>query len=88
MIHEAIEKISKKVNLTEAEMRGVFSEIMSGNAVHADIVKFLVALRDKGETVEEITAAARVMRDKALNFKPYFEDRNDKKFASLFALRL
>jgi len=69
MIKEAIEKVAKNINLNEAEMRGAFDEIMSGNAAHADIVAFLVALKKKGETVEEITAAAKVMREKALKIE-------------------
>lgn len=66
MIYEAIEKISNGINLTEGEMRECFGEIMSGGASHADIVAFLIALEKKGETVEEITGAAKVMREKAL----------------------
>ncbi len=64
---EAIEKVARRINLTEPEMQEVFDEIMSGKAAQADIVAFLDALRNKGETVEEITAAAKVMRDKALS---------------------
>lgn len=66
MIREATEKVVNKIDLSEAEMRGAFDEIMSGEAAHADTVAFLVALRKKGETVEEITAAAKVMREKAI----------------------
>jgi anthranilate phosphoribosyltransferase len=66
MIREAIERLEKQKDLAGAEMRQVFGERMSGSAVNADIVEFLSALRKKGETVEEITAAAEVMRGKAL----------------------
>ncbi len=65
MIREAIEKVTKKIDLAEAEMRGVFGEIMSGEASTEEIVEFLTALRAKGETIEEITAAAKVMREKS-----------------------
>jgi len=65
MIREAIDKVTKGIDLADAEMRGAFEEIMSGKAAHGDIVAFLVALGKKGETVEEITAAAKVMREKA-----------------------
>ena len=63
MIREAIEKVAKRKDLTESEMRGAFKEIMSGGATQAQIGAFVTALRMKGETVEEITAAARVMRE-------------------------
>ena len=69
MIIEAIEKVGKRINLSEVEMRTVFEEIMSGRAAHDDIVAFLDALRKKGETVEEITAAAKVMREKSFHIK-------------------
>ena len=66
MIREAIENILKKIDLSEGETREVFEEIMTGKAAPSEIVQFLVGLRDKGETVEEITGAAKVMREKAL----------------------
>ncbi len=66
MIREAIEHVVKKVDLTQDEMRQVFDEIMSGKATPAQIGSFITALRMKGETVDEITAAARVMREKSL----------------------
>ena len=65
MIQEAIAKVIEKTDLSELEMTGVMDEIMSGNASPAQIGSFLTALRMKGETVEEITGAAKVMRDKA-----------------------
>lgn len=66
MIKEAISAIIKDTNLSEAEMISVMSEIMEGEASPAQIGAFLTALRIKGETVEEITGAAKVMREKAL----------------------
>jgi anthranilate phosphoribosyltransferase len=47
------------------QTREVFGEIMSGTASHEDMVRFLKALRDKSETVDEITGAAKVMREKS-----------------------
>ncbi len=67
MIQEAIKKILKKIDLTEAETREVFNEIMSGKASPADIEAFLLALKNKGETVDEISGAAKVMREKAVH---------------------
>lgn len=69
MIREAIAKVIEKKNLTEAEMVSTFDEIMSGGASPAQIGAFITALRMKGETIEEITGAARVMREKALHIK-------------------
>lgn len=66
MIREAIEKVVKLINLTEAEMRVVFDEIMSGRATPAQIGSFVTALRMKGETVDEITGAAKIMREKSI----------------------
>lgn len=64
MIQQAIGKIVTGVNLTEREMTEVMETIMTGNATQSQIGAFLVALRMKGETVEEITGAAKVMRAK------------------------
>lgn len=66
MIQEATEKVAKKIDLTESETREVFEEIMSGDASSDDIACFLKALREKGETVNEITGAAKVMIEKSL----------------------
>jgi len=65
MMKEAIAKLVKAQDLTEAEMTGVMNEVMTGGASPAQIGSFLTALRMKGETVAEITGAARVMREKA-----------------------
>ena len=65
MIKEMIQKLVLRQNLTEQEMIGVMHEIMGGRATDAQIGAFMTALRMKGETIEEITGAARVMREKA-----------------------
>jgi anthranilate phosphoribosyltransferase len=64
-IREAIEKLVNRVNLSEAETVDVMNQIMTGEATPLQVASFLTALRMKGETVEEITGAARVMREKA-----------------------
>lgn len=66
MIKELISKIVKGADLTEAEMETAMDEIMSGEATDAQIGSFITALRLKGETVDEITGAARIMRKKAI----------------------
>lgn len=65
MIKEAIAKLIAATDLTEAEMTEVMTEVMTGAASPAQIGSLLTALRMKGETVEEITGAAKVMREKA-----------------------
>lgn len=65
MIKQAIARVVERENLNETEMIGVMNQIMGGGATPAQIAAFIVALRMKGETVEEITGAARVMRDHA-----------------------
>jgi anthranilate phosphoribosyltransferase len=65
MIREGIEAVVARRHLTEAEAMSVMTEIMEGNATPAQIAAFILGLRMKGETVEEITGCARVMRDKA-----------------------
>ena len=65
MIKEAIAKVVSKKDLTEPEMEEAMEEIMTGKATSAQIGAFITALRMKGETADEITGAARVMRAKA-----------------------
>ncbi len=65
MIKESINKLVEQKNLPEAEIQEVMQEIMEGKATPAQIAAFITALRIKGETVEEITGCAKVMRAKA-----------------------
>src|SRR5947207_13079573 len=53
-------------HLSESEAEAAFEIIMSGNATPSQIGAFLMALRARGESVDEITGAARIMRAKAL----------------------
>lgn len=65
MLKEAIAKVVDGEDLSRQEMIDCMNEIMTGNATPAQIGSFITALRIKGETVEEVTGAAMVMREKA-----------------------
>jgi anthranilate phosphoribosyltransferase len=69
MIREAIGMVIQNISLSEHEMAECMTEIMEGRAADSQIGAFLTALRIKGETVEEITGAARIMRKKATKIK-------------------
>ena len=65
MIRETIQKVVDGKDLTERETVDTMNEIMSGEATPAQVASFITALRIKGETIDEITGAARVMREKS-----------------------
>lgn len=67
MITDAILKIIEGDNLDFNETQTVINQITEGKATDAQIASFLTALRIKGETVQEITAAAEVMQDKCIH---------------------
>ena len=69
MIKQAIAKVVERNDLTEMEMIEVMDQVMSGEATPAQVAGFITALRMKGETVEEITGAARVMRDRVTRIR-------------------
>ncbi|MDZ7641362.1 MAG: anthranilate phosphoribosyltransferase [Desulfurivibrio sp.] len=71
MIREAIARVVEGRALSEEEMVAVMGEIMAGEATAAQIAAFVTALRLKGETVAEISGAARVMRAKATAVTPF-----------------
>lgn len=60
-----IDKLINRVDLSEIEMIEAMNAVMSGETSEVELASFLTALRMKGETVEEITGGARVMRAKA-----------------------
>ncbi len=64
-IQNAIQSVIDKKHLNNDEMRSVMQNIMTGECTDAQIAGFLVGLRSKGETIEEITAAAQIMRQLA-----------------------
>jgi anthranilate phosphoribosyltransferase len=69
MIRQAMEKLLCRDDLTPVEMEQAMREILTGACSTEEIAAFLVALADKGETIEEITAAARIMRACAVTIR-------------------
>lgn len=65
-IREALAAVAEHQDLTTADMQKVMMQIMTGQASEAQMGGFLMGLRMKGETVKEIAAAARVMRELAI----------------------
>ncbi len=69
-IKTAINKLMSSQSLNRDEAEAVMTQIMSGEATPAQIGAYLIALRVKGETVDEITGSARAMRRSAVAVKP------------------
>lgn len=65
MIKDALAKLADRSDLSEKEAEEVMSEIMDGAATSAQIAAYLMGLRQKGETVDEIAGSARAMRARA-----------------------
>jgi anthranilate phosphoribosyltransferase len=77
MIQAVINKLLDGKQLARAEARAVMDEIMRGEATPAQIGGFLIALRAKGETPDEITGCAEAMRDHVLAVRPQRDDLVD-----------
>src|SRR3990172_2304160 len=75
MIRESIQKLIEGADLTYEESGEAMKEIMSGKATNSQIAALLTALRMKGETVEEITAFAEVMRENCCRINPHVKGR-------------
>lgn len=65
-IQQALNHITKNIHLTQPQMEDVMRSIMQGEATDAQIGALMMGLRMKGESIDEITAAARVMRELAI----------------------
>lgn len=68
-IQQGIQALMNRQDLSGPQMREIMSAVMQGEATAAQIGGFLVALRLKGETVDEVSAAATVMRELATPVK-------------------
>ena len=73
MIKEAIHTLMEGKNLSYEEAKAVMGEMMDGTATQAQMGAFLAALRMQGESIDEITAFAEVMREKGIKIKPQRE---------------
>lgn len=73
MINKAVKQIIAGKNLTEKEAFDAMNQIMEGKATDAQIAAFLIGLRVKGETVEEITGCVRSLSEKANRIIPRTE---------------
>ena len=70
MISESIAQLNEKKDLSPEQAEHTMNEIMSGNVSDDEIMEFLVTLKEKGESIEEITACAKIMRKKAEQIHP------------------
>jgi anthranilate phosphoribosyltransferase len=77
VIHELMARVLDGHDLTRAQAHDAMQEIMSGDATQAQIAGFLVALRAKGETADEIAGCAEAMREHVLPVQPKREDLVD-----------
>jgi anthranilate phosphoribosyltransferase len=77
VIQQALARLLDGHDLTREEARGTMSVIMAGKATDAQIAGFLVALRAKGETAEEIAGCAEAMREHVLRVTPTRTDLVD-----------
>ena len=77
MIQQALQQVLDGRDLSRTETREVMSEIMAGDATPAQIGGFLVALRAKGETADEIAGCAEAMRAHVLAVHPHRDDLVD-----------
>jgi anthranilate phosphoribosyltransferase len=75
MIKDGIQNLVHKIDLSHEESKTIMTEIMSGNASQAQIGAFLAALRMKGETPQEISAFAHVMREFCHRIRPHTQGR-------------
>ncbi len=69
MIRDALAKLADRTNLSAQEAEEVMSEIMNGAAAPTQIAAYLMGLRQKGETVDEIVGSARAMRSRATRIR-------------------
>ena len=77
LLTRAIDRLASGEDLSADDAAAVLAEIMAGNALETQIAAFLIALRTKGETVEEIAGLARTMRELAAHVPVSHDDLLD-----------
>ncbi len=77
VLTQAIDRLAQRHDLATDEAGAVLAEIMAGNAGDTQIAAFLIALRTKGETADEIAGLARTMRDHATPVDAHHDDLVD-----------
>ena len=77
LMTRSIDALASGEDLSLEDAAAVLSEIMAGNASEIQIAAFLIALRTKGETVDELAGLARTMRAHAVRVQPASEDLLD-----------
>src|SRR3954454_4036979 len=73
----AIDKLAERRDLSQEQAGEVLAEIMAGNCADAQVAAVLIALRTKGETIEEIAGLASTMRAMAARVPPRRDDLLD-----------
>lgn len=69
-MQEAIQKVADRQDLTQEEAKRVMNLMLSGEATQAQLGAFLVGMRMKGETLDELTGFAAVLKEKAEHIAP------------------
>ncbi|MBN8202828.1 MULTISPECIES: anthranilate phosphoribosyltransferase [Bacillaceae] len=64
-----LQRLSDRESLTEAEMKEAVENLFANDVTDSEIAAFMVSLKTKGETVEEIAGIVKAMRDKSLSFR-------------------
>jgi anthranilate phosphoribosyltransferase len=77
LLTKSIDRVADGYDLTEDEAAAVLAEIMSGDASDVQIAGFLIALRAKGETIQELAGLARTMRALAAVVRSRHDDLLD-----------
>jgi anthranilate phosphoribosyltransferase len=75
LIKRGIQKLIDETNLTRVESQEIMKEVMSGKATDAQTAALLTALRIRGETIEEITAFAEIMKEYCHRIYPHAQGR-------------
>ena len=79
MIADSLRKLEAGRGLSREEAEAAMEELLAGRLAHGEIVRLLISLRDKGETVDELVGFARAMRRHAVQIFPAAVPSTDKR---------